>query len=63
LSNHDLDTRTYRTKYGIPAAQPLSARAPVAKRRQIATEVKPWEKPLAYVKGQAVAAMSQSTLP
>jgi len=52
LRRHNLDARSYRAKYGIPATQPLSARATAAKRRRIAAEVRPWEKAPAYVKGQ-----------
>jgi predicted transcriptional regulator len=52
LRRHNLDARTYRAKYGIPRTQPLSARATAAKRRQIAAEVKPWEKAPTYVKAQ-----------
>lgn len=52
LREHGLDARSYRDKYGIPATQPLSARATAARRRQIAVEVKPWEKSPTYMKGQ-----------
>jgi len=34
LSNHDLDTRTYRAKYGIPQSQPLAARETAAKQAE-----------------------------
>ena len=52
LREHGLDARTYRTKYGIPATQPLPARATTARRKEIAAEVKPWEKSPTYRKGQ-----------
>jgi predicted transcriptional regulator len=52
LRGHNLDTRSYRAKYGIPGTQPLSARATAAWRRQIASEVKPWEKSPTYMKAQ-----------
>jgi predicted transcriptional regulator len=52
LRLHALDARSYRTKYGIPATQPLSARATAAKRRQIVAAAKPWEKSPTYRKGQ-----------
>ena len=52
LRLHGLDARTYRLKYGIPATQPLSARATAALRRRIAAEVKPWEKTPTYMKAQ-----------
>ena len=44
LATHGLDNRTYRTKYSIPQAQPLSARATTERRRQIVQEIRPWEK-------------------
>jgi len=56
LRQHDLDGRSYRTKYGIPRTQPLSARVTTARRRQIMLETKPWERAPAYVKGQATKA-------
>jgi ROS/MUCR transcriptional regulator protein len=56
LSNHDLDTRTYRTKYGIPSTQSLAARETAAKRRQIVAAAKPWEKSPTYRKGQEAKA-------
>jgi predicted transcriptional regulator len=53
LGMHGLDSRSYRTKYGIPPTQPLSARATTARRRQIVQEIRPWEKVPTYRKGQA----------
>ena len=44
LRAHGLDNRSYRTKYGIPPTQPLSARSTTERRRQIVQEVHPWEK-------------------
>jgi predicted transcriptional regulator len=44
LRSHGLDNRSYRTKYGIPPTQPLSARATTERRRQVAQETRPWEK-------------------
>jgi predicted transcriptional regulator len=52
LRLHGLDARSYRTKYGIPQSHPLAARETIAKRRQIASEVKPWEKSPTYMKAQ-----------
>lgn len=43
LSQHDLNSRSYREKYRIPRTQPLSAKATTARRREIAREIKPWE--------------------
>jgi len=52
LRGHHLDARSYRTKYSIPATQPLVARATTARRRQVMSEVKPWEKAPTYMKAQ-----------
>lgn len=43
LSQHDLNSRSYREKYGIPRTQSLSAKATTARRREIAQTIKPWE--------------------
>ena len=53
LMIHGLNARTYRAKYGIPQTQPLAARATTTRRRQVAREVRPWEKAQAYRKAQA----------
>ena len=45
---HGLDSRSYRTKYGIPPTQPLSARATTERRRQVVQEIRPWEKAPTY---------------
>ena len=44
LRQHDLDGRSYRAKYSIPSTQPLSGRASTARRRELAKEIRPWEK-------------------
>jgi predicted transcriptional regulator len=44
LGMHGLDSGSYRTKYGIPKTQPLSARSTTERRRQVAQEIRPWEK-------------------
>jgi predicted transcriptional regulator len=44
LRTHGLDSRSYRTKYGIPSTQPLAARETTTRRRQIVRETRPWEK-------------------
>jgi predicted transcriptional regulator len=41
LRTHGLDTRSYRTKYGIPRSQPLAARETTARRRQVVQETRP----------------------
>ncbi|ETW98766.1 MAG: hypothetical protein ETSY1_17440 [Candidatus Entotheonella factor] len=43
LRVHDLDAKSYRIKYGIPSAQPLSSRRATARRREIAHQIRPWE--------------------
>jgi predicted transcriptional regulator len=53
LMMHDLNAHAYRTKYRIPQTQPLAARATTTRRRQVAQEVRPWEKAPAYRKAQA----------
>jgi predicted transcriptional regulator len=53
LRLHELDGRSYRAKYGIPRTQPLSARSTTDRRRQVAQEIRPWEKAPTYRKGQA----------
>ncbi len=43
LRVHDLDSRSYRRKYGIPSTQPLSSRQATARRRELARQIRPWE--------------------
>ena len=50
LRGHGLDARSYRDKYGLPPS--LASRESAAKRRQIASEVRPWEKSPQYMKAQ-----------
>ncbi|ETW92531.1 MAG: hypothetical protein ETSY1_43235 [Candidatus Entotheonella factor] len=44
LRIHDLDARSYREKYGIPRTQALSSFTATARRRELAKQIKPWEK-------------------
>jgi predicted transcriptional regulator len=53
LVEHHLDSRSYRSKYGIPRSQPLAARSVTAMRRKIIQEVKPWTKTSRYIQEQA----------
>ena len=53
LRLHDLDTRTYRLKYGIPQNRPLMARETLAKQREILKRLRPWEKSPTYAKAKA----------
>jgi len=57
LRVHDLDPRTYRTKYNIPRSQSLSARDVTARRRELAQQIRPWE--LAPSKQAAAAAKEE----
>lgn len=43
LRIHDLDPRSYRTKYNIPRSQAVSAREVTARRRELAQQIRPWE--------------------
>jgi predicted transcriptional regulator len=52
LKLHDLDSRSYRTKYGIPPTQSLAARATTALRQQIVQQSRPWEKTTTFKKHQ-----------
>lgn len=56
LSQHDLEARSYRQKYGIPMTQPLAAKQTTARRREVAQEVKPWEKTPRYLRAQEAQA-------
>jgi predicted transcriptional regulator len=53
LRAHGLDNQSYRTKYSIPHTQPLAARETTERRRQVARDIRPWEKAPMYRKGQA----------
>ena len=52
LKDHDLDSRSYRTKYGIPRTQPLAAKDTTAMRKSIVQRSRPWEKAPTYIKAQ-----------
>ena len=53
LKEHNLDARSYRTKYGIPRSQPLSAKDTTAMRKKIVQQSRPWEKAPTYMKAHA----------
>ncbi|MGQ4808171.1 hypothetical protein NKDENANG_01538 [Candidatus Entotheonellaceae bacterium PAL068K] len=53
LKDHDLDARSYRTKYAIPRTQPLSAKDTTAMRKKIVQQSRPWEKAPTYMKAHA----------
>jgi predicted transcriptional regulator len=44
LQQHELDPQSYRLKYAIPRSQSLSARETTARRKQLARDIRPWEK-------------------
>ena len=44
LQAHGLDARSYRVKYAIPRTEPLAAKTTTARRREVAQEIRPWEK-------------------
>ena len=50
LRVHNLNSRTYRKKYGMPRTQSLASRDVRAKRQAIVQRVKPWEKSRSYRK-------------
>jgi predicted transcriptional regulator len=52
LSQHDLDPRTYRERFGIPRTQALSAKETTAMRRRVVHQIRPWEKAPTYQKAQ-----------
>jgi predicted transcriptional regulator len=56
LKEHNLDARSYRAKYGIPRAQPLSAKDTTAMRKKIVQQSRPWEKAPTYMKAHATKA-------
>ncbi len=60
LRLHNLDSRSYRVKYGIPRTQPLSARATTALRKQIVQQSRPWEKAPTFLRSQQDAAVDTS---
>ncbi|MDH3602086.1 MAG: MucR family transcriptional regulator, partial [Candidatus Tectomicrobia bacterium] len=53
LRQHELTSRTYRDKYGIPRSQSLAAKETTARRKQIVQQSKPWEKTATYMKSQS----------
>jgi predicted transcriptional regulator len=53
LRQHDLEARSYRSKYGIPRTQSLAARDTTARRRQVVQAIRPWEKTRKYLSVQS----------
>jgi predicted transcriptional regulator len=52
LRQHDLDSRSYRAKHGIPSSQSLAAKQTTARRHQLVQQIRPWEKTPTYRKAQ-----------
>ncbi len=59
LRVHDLDPRSYRTKYHIPRSQALSARSATARRRELAQQIRPWELAPSKVEAEATKAAAK----
>ncbi|ETW93087.1 MAG: hypothetical protein ETSY1_40770 [Candidatus Entotheonella factor] len=55
LRVHDLDAKSYRLKYGIPSAPPLSSRQATKRRQELAQQIRPWEKAQAAARVAAKA--------
>lgn len=55
LRIHDLDPRSYRTKYNIPRSQAFSARDATARRRELAQQIRPWELAPLHQQGETEA--------
>ena len=56
LRSHDLDPKSYRQRFGMPASQPLAAKATTAARRAVVQTVRPWEKAPTFIKRQEAEA-------
>jgi predicted transcriptional regulator len=55
LKTHGLDSLSYRQRFRIPLRQPLAARDVTAHRKQLALQIRPWEKAPMYLKKQETA--------
>jgi predicted transcriptional regulator len=63
LKEHELNARSYRTKYGIPRTQPLSAKDTTAMRKKIVQQSRPWEKAPTYMKAHSSRKVSEGAAP
>ena len=63
LNQHDLNSRSYREKYGIPQTQSLVCQETRARRQEIVRAVRPWEKSPTNQKAQAETATKASLAP
>ena len=55
LREHGLNGRSYRTKYGIPRTQALSAKETTVRRKAMVQRSRPWEKAPTFLKAQVKA--------
>ena len=62
LKEHGLDGKAYRIQYGIPRAQPLSAKATTSRRKEIVQRSRPWEKAPTFVKAQEKKKRKQASV-
>src|SRR5262249_13272497 len=62
LKEHGLDGKAYRIKYGIPRAQPLSAKATTSRRKEIVQRSRPWEKAPTFRKAQEEKQRQQASV-
>src|SRR5215467_7455458 len=61
LTEHGMDGRSYRVKYGIPRTQPLSAKETTLKRKEIVQRSRPWEKAPTFLKSQKAVVQRKRT--
>ena len=52
LTEHGLDGKAYRIKYGIPRTQSLAAKEVTSRRKAMVQRSRPWEKAPTFVKAQ-----------
>lgn len=55
LSEHGLDARAYRAKYGIPRRHPLTCKATSQRRREVLRATRPWEHSPKWLESHAPA--------
>ncbi len=60
LRDHELNTRSYRAKHGIPRTQALAAKDTTAMRKKIVQQSKPWEKAPTFMKAQQAKAAAKA---
>src|SRR2546422_4475280 len=61
LKEHGLDGKAYRIKYGIPRAQPLSAKETTSRRKEVVQRARPWEKAPTFLKAQEAKEQKQAS--